>query len=104
MARRFIRRIGQFGVTVNDSTVRRANQLTTTFLDTLGVLLLAAGAGWALWTGVGPGAGLSVAGLIVLSFSLIAQRQASVKAAAPVAEDEPLPGPADPGNLHVMGR
>jgi hypothetical protein len=89
---------------MNDSTVRRANQLTTTFLDTLGTLLLAAAAGWWLWVAIHPAVGLAASGAVVIAFSLLAQRQATVKTAAPVVDDEPLPGPADPGNLHVMGR
>ena len=90
---------------MTDQSVRRVGDLTTTFLDTLGVLLLAAGAGWAMWNTVAPSAGLGVAGVVVMVFSLIAQRQARPKSDPVKAlEDEPLPGPADPGNLHVMGR
>lgn len=85
--------------------VRRANELTTTFLDTLAVLLLAAGAGWWLWALVAPAAGLVLAGVVVFAFSLMAQRQATVKR-EPVksAESDTPPGPEDPGSLHVMGR
>jgi hypothetical protein len=90
---------------MNDEPVRRVNQLTTTFLDTLAVLLFAAGVGWALWVEVGPAAGLSGAGLVIFVFSLLAQRQAIIKVRAAEPDDrKPLPGPADPGNLHVMGR
>lgn len=90
---------------MNDQSVNRVDHLTTTFLDTLAVLLLAAAAGWALWTSVGPAAGLGAAGVIVFAFSQLAQRQATVKHERPKRAAEPsLPGPEDPGPLHVMGR
>ncbi len=90
---------------MNDQTVRRANQLTTTFLDTLGALLIAAGVGWALWVTIAPAAGLAAAGIVVLLFSLLAQRQATPKAEKVAEPDpKPLPGPSDPGTVHVMGR
>ena len=89
---------------MNDDGVRRINQITTTFLDTLAVLLLAAGACWTLWVMVSPGLGLAAAGALIGLFSLLAQRQATVKRVPPAAADAVPPGPADPGNLHVMGR
>jgi hypothetical protein len=52
-----------------------------------------------------PAAGLAVAGVVVTGLSLVAQRQPKVKDRhLKAVEDEPLPGPADRGNLHVMGR
>lgn len=87
-----------------DPMVRRANQLVTTALDTLAVLLFAGAAGWWGWTAVHPAVGLASAGLAVTILSVIAQRQPSPKTAAKPGGDEPLPGPTDPGNLHVMGR
>ena len=90
---------------MNDEPVRRVNQLTTTLLDTLAILLFAAANGWGFWEWIGPAAGLGAAGATVFTFSLIAQRQARVKVVRGEPEERrPLPGPADPGNLHVMGR
>jgi hypothetical protein len=91
---------------MTDQTVRHANALTTTFLDALGVLLLAAGIGWSLWVELSPAAGMCAAGAVVLLMSMVAQqRQTPRGPTEPVPEPSPdLPGPADPGNLHVMGR
>ncbi len=90
---------------MNDQTVRRVGQLVTTFFDALAVLLFAAAACWWLWVAVAPPVGLAVAGAVIMLFSLLAQRQATPKAArVESAADKPLPGPADPGTVHVMGR
>lgn len=89
-----------------DPMVRRVNQLTTTFLDTLALLLIAGGTGLALWVQVNPPSGIIAAGLFVLIFSNVAQRRAVPKLPKSTERDDEddLPGPADPGNLHVMGR
>lgn len=90
---------------MNDESVRRANGLTTTFLDTLGILLLAAAVGWWLWEAVHPAAGLAAAGVVVTALSLIAQRQNSLKVIhREPPQTETPPGPEDPGPVHVMGR
>lgn len=88
-----------------DTAVSRANQLTTTFLDTLGILLLAAAVGWWLWEGLGPASGLFAAGALILVMSFAAQHRGDVRP-RPTGRptSAPQPGPADAGNLHVMGR
>ena len=89
-----------------DPMVRRVNQLTTTFLDTLALLLIAGGTGFSLWVKVNPPTGVIAAGIFVLFGSVLAQRRATPKSLKPVERDDEddLPGPTDPGNLHVMGR
>lgn len=88
-----------------DPVVRRANDLATSALDVLGSLLLAAAAGWWAWSAVHPALGLAVAGSVVIVLSGLAQwrgtpRTMARHTPAPTA----LPGPTDPGPLHVMGR
>lgn len=90
----------------SDPYVGRTNQLTTTFLDTLGVLLVAAGCGWAAWQ-VHPAWGLLAAGVVVTLLSAFAQwrdRPIPFRRLDDDASDVPLPGPTHPGNLHVIGR
>jgi hypothetical protein len=90
-----------------DPYVRRANQFTTTFFDALAVLLLSAGAGVAGWQLIALWVGLMFAAVTLMILSALAQWRASARPPRPtVVDDEtiPLPGPADPGNLHVMGR
>lgn len=88
-----------------DPMVRRVNQLTTTFLDTLAILLFAGAAGWSCWR-IAPWVGLFAAACAVSILSILAQLRSAPKAPVPVERDDEddLPGPADPGNLHVMGR
>jgi hypothetical protein len=91
-----------------DVVIDRVNALTTTLLDTVGTLLVAFAAGWAIWGCPWRQAlGVAVAGLVVLAVSALSQLR-SVPKALPevVADDEPvlLPGPSDPGALHIVGR
>lgn len=94
-------------VAAPDPVVRRVNDLTTTFLDTIGVLLFGAALGWWGWA-YHPATGLASAGLAVTILSGLAQRRNTPrpvkvpKGAHPHLN--PLPGPEDPGNLHVKGR
>lgn len=88
-----------------DPIVGRVNDLVTTFMDLLGALLLAAGAGWAVWHQWGLGWGLTIGGVAVTALSAWAQHRA--RPALPKQAARPratLPGPSDPGNLHVAGR
>lgn len=90
-----------------DPYVRRANQLTTTFFDALAVLLLTAGAGVAGWHLIALWVGLMFAAVTLMLLSALVQWRATPRAPKPeLGDDEtiPLPGPDDPGNLHVMGR
>lgn len=92
---------------MNDPMVRRVNALVTTFLDLLATLLIAAAAGCAAWVLLVPAAGLLAAGVVVAVFSMLAQHRATPRPPTPVVGDDEtitLPGPTDPGNLHVMGR
>lgn len=90
------------------ATVDRVNGVVTTLLDALGVLLLAAGLGWGAWQVWGIGWGLCAAGLAVTILSNIAQlRQAPRPVKVPPGAHphrEFLPGPEDPGPVHVKGR
>jgi hypothetical protein len=89
-----------------DPVVRRVNELVTTFLDVLGILLAALAVGWFGWTAMHPASGLAAAGLTVTALSAIAQRRMVPKPskASEEGDEEGLPGPAHRGNLHVMGR
>lgn len=90
---------------MNDPMVSRVNALVTTFLDLLATLLFAGAACWAAWVLLVPAAGLLCAGLVVAAMSAFAQHRATPRPPAPAdADTEVLPGPTDPGNLHVMGR
>jgi hypothetical protein len=85
--------------------VRRVNALVTTFLDLLATLLFAAGAMLSVWQVADMWVGLLAAGVVVTLLSALAQHRARPLEPAPAGdEDEPLPGPASAGNLHVMGR
>lgn len=86
-----------------DPIVRRTNQLVTTALDTLAVLLFAGAAGWWGWSSVHPAFGLATAALVVTILSAVAQHQPRPKPVQASAESPPQPGPTDPGNRHVMG-
>jgi hypothetical protein len=89
-----------------DPVVRRVNELTTTFLDTLGVLLFAAAVCWWGWA-YHPATGLVLAALTITLLSGLAQRRytprpvKAPKGARP--HPKPLPGPEHPGNVHVKG-
>jgi hypothetical protein len=90
-----------------DVVIDRVNALTTTFLDVLGTLLVAFAVGWAIWGAPWRQAlAAAVAGLVVMLLSGLAQHRAVPKALPEIEQDpdEPLPGPTDPGNLHVLGR
>lgn len=90
-----------------DASVRRANQLTTTAFDAIAVLLFTAAAGVAGWQLITLWVGLMFAAVTLMLLSALAQWRAAPREPKPeVASDEtiPLPGPDDPGNLHVMGR
>jgi hypothetical protein len=94
---------------VPDPNVGRLNAVVTTLLDALGTLLLAAGLGYGAWRVWGLGWGLCAAGLAVTILSMIAQ--ARERGPRPVKvppgahpHREFLPGPEDPGTLHVKGR
>lgn len=92
-----------------DPVVDRVNELTTTALDTLAVLLMAGSVGWLGW-GLSPSAGLGFAAILLILFSSLAQarHRNSMKRKAEVParphREVVLPGPEDPGNLHVKGR
>jgi len=94
-------------LTTPDPLVRRVNDLTTTFLDTLGILIWGTAMAWWGWA-YHPATGLALAGLTVTLLSGLAQRRNTPrpvkvpKGAHPHLK--PLPGPEDPGNLHVKGR
>lgn len=97
------------GVTEGQSDrMDRINAVATTLLDSLAMLLVAAGAGWGAWTMWGQGRGLAVAGGVLFLMSLVAQaRQAGpkqVKVPPGAHPHPPLPGPEDPGTVHVKGR
>lgn len=89
-----------------DVVIDRVNALTTTLLDTAGVLSVAFGAGWAVWGCPWRQAlAATVAGLIVMLLSGLAQRRPIPKPAEPEpAGVKPLPGPEDAGTLHIAGR
>ncbi len=91
-----------------DPVVRRANDLVTTALDTAGVLLLSAAVGVWGWMQFHPATGLAFAGAVVTMLSSLAQRRNTPRPAKVPAGAHPhltpLPGPEDPGPLHVKGR
>jgi hypothetical protein len=91
-----------------DPIVDRVNELGTTFLDILGALLLSAGAAYGAWQAWGVALGLAVGGFAVTLLSGLAQARARPRAARVPPGAHPhrefLPGPEDPGNLHVAGR
>lgn len=91
---------------MNDPMVRRVNALVTTFLDALAILAIAAGVGWATQPRVGWAGALFFAGCILATLSMVAQfSQRPARVPKPTDDDTvDLPGPTDPGNLHVMGR
>ena len=85
-----------------DRTVERVNGVVTTALDTLGFLLLAGAIGWALFVLAGLAAGLGGAGVIVLALSAVAQHRPA-RARPKMATPARVPGPSDPGPLHIAG-
>ncbi len=92
--------------TGRDPLIDRVNELTTTALDTLAVLAFTAGV-W-MWGNahLGPGGSFTLAAVCLVLCSALAQhrqRPRAAKRAKPQAKPA-APGPADPGNLHVMGR
>lgn len=81
----------------------RVNEYVTTLFDAAAVVLFAAAAGLAGWT-YGPAWSAPAAAAVVLfTCSLLAQFRGRPREVRPPAAEGP-PGPADPGNLHVMGR
>lgn len=90
-----------------DRVVTRVNELTTTFLDVLGMLLFTAAAGVAGYTMVGLWLGLFAGAVTVTVLSAFAQwrsRPRPIPDEAEPIEPQPLPGAEHPGNLHVLGR
>ncbi len=89
-----------------DPVVARVNELTTTALDSLSMLALAAGAGWGAWISWGPAWGPAMGGLALALMSSYVQHRSRTKEPKPVDEpaDKPLPGASDPGPVHVLGR
>lgn len=55
------------------------DELITTLLDVLGLLIVAVGVGWCVWP-VNPGLGVVAGGIIVLSGSALSARGARSKA------------------------
>jgi hypothetical protein len=90
-----------------DRVVTRVNELLTSVLDVSGSLGLVFAVGWIIWGAPWRQAlAVAVAGVLVIAFSNVAQRRTTPKP-PPVVEPEetvPLPGPADPGNIHFAGR
>lgn len=88
-----------------DPLVERVNDLTTTFLDIGGVLLLTAAAAYGARVTWGDGWALLVAGVSLLACSVLAQIRSRPRSNRPPAPAEPdeLPGPSHPGNLHMAG-
>lgn len=90
-----------------DPMVARVNALTTTFLDTVGVLLLCGAAGYGAWALWGLGWGLAAAGFWVMILSQVAQARQTPRPArgrrGAHPHLDPLPGPESPGTVHVMG-
>jgi hypothetical protein len=84
-----------------------AKEIVSTALDLLGILALAIGSAWGLFSVVGPYA-VAIGGVIVIGLNTIAglSRRPRPEPVEPISPPvpSPPPGPADPGNLHVSGR
>lgn len=86
--------------------MRRLNDVTTTLLDTLAILAVAAGIVFAVHPQLGWGAALMLAGVALGAMSMAVQvahrdrppvhPKAAPRRAAP-------PGPEDPGPVHISG-
>jgi hypothetical protein len=84
----------------------RLKELLSTFLDTSGILALAIGASWGLFSVVGPYA-VAIGGVIVIGLNTVAGFSRRPPKDDPVPVSPPparRPGPEDPGNVHVSGR
>lgn len=94
--------------TPRDPLVGRVNDLTTTFLDTAGVLLFAGAAGYFGWTWQNPAIGLLWAGIVLLMLSTIAQSRQRPKRAKVRPGAHPHPStfttPESSGTVHTRGR
>lgn len=87
-----------------DRVVRRVNEITFTFLDAVGTLLVAAAVGWWAWEKSGPPAGLLLAGACVTILSVLGQARFNPRPPKVKARQRPhVPGPTDPGPVHIAG-
>jgi hypothetical protein len=91
-----------------DRVVARVNDITTTAMDTLACLSIAAGFGlWLAFAAQDPGLGVAAAGVVLMILSSLAQRRAAgPKPKRPTPGDDEtivLPGPSSPGNVHFAG-
>jgi hypothetical protein len=88
-------------------TDERLKERLSTLIDTAGILAVAAGSSWGLFSVVGPYA-VAIGGVIAIGLNTIAgfaRRPIQLDRVDPVsALPAPAPGPTDPGNLHVSGR
>jgi hypothetical protein len=88
-----------------DPVVDRVNELTTTFFDALGMLLIAAGLAYGAWLVWGLGWALCAGGVAITCLSYVAQFRGRPR--PPKVSHRPvrttLPGPSHPGNLHIAG-
>lgn len=81
----------------------------STFLDTLGILAIAIGTAWGLFSVLGPYA-VAIGGVIAIGLNALAglaRGRVVEPETEPVEQPRllrPLPGPEDSGNLHVSGR
>ncbi len=88
-----------------DAVVSRVNELATTMLDTVAMLGLAAGLVLVLRPAYGWGGGLLAGSALLAALSIGTQWLHRPREAPPKRRPAPdLPGPADPGTVHVMGR
>jgi hypothetical protein len=87
-----------------DPLVDRVNDLTTTFFDVAGVLLVSAAAAYGAWSLWGLGWAMLTAGVSLLACSVLAQTLNRQRTPKPQTDDPVvLPGPSDPGNVHFAG-
>jgi hypothetical protein len=88
-----------------DPVVDRVNELTTTFMDIAGVLLLSAAAAYGARVIWGSGWALLVAGVSLLACSVLAQLRS--RPSRPRSNRSPavpeVPGPSHPGTVHIAG-
>lgn len=89
--------------------VDRVNGIVTTMLDTLASLAVAGGLGTVIASAHGVGAGMFFGGCTLATLSMVAQwRQSPRRMKDPPPGAHPhrefLPGPEDPGPVHVKGR
>jgi hypothetical protein len=90
----------------SDVVIDRVNALTTTLLDTVGVLLVAFAAGWAIWgCPWRQSLAVGVTGAIIAGLSQLSQHRAVPRGVEEVPDEpRPLPGPSHPGTVHIAGR